>query len=446
MELIIASMFSILFFLLLASIYRRIGLPLSGANVHPFSLSVIIQFCIFSLPGVIIISFLGYNSARYTGIDEVTRIVIGFWYFYSLFAYFFVFLIFVSIFKLKNYNRYITKSLAYNTHMVYATVLLFLSISCLLIKLLLSKKAPIFYLLQGDFSGAYVSRVDIQTNPQSYYIPYFSNVLSLLMIFQFYFIFYFYIFSDKITTKLRLYVLISFVIAAIECLYETQKAPIIFLMFGAIFILYLKKNKVMKILVPLGIIVFIVTLLQATVSGTDLSAGFDSAADRFLLGQNQGFYHIINSIKPDSKYWFTNFYFIERLGVSPSRADVDVIPYLNYISGLDIVNVNSYYLGEAWSMFGYYGLLLSPVVVGFAMFIFAKIIDILIGYSPSFFIPYAIYIIPELRINQSFTYFLYGKDFVFRTMLMFILFSIVIALSSLFLKKKENGFNNAQRN
>ncbi|HEY1845577.1 MAG TPA: hypothetical protein VGH05_12055 [Buttiauxella sp.] len=192
----------------------------------------------------------------------------------------------------------------------------------------------------------------------------------------------------------------------------------------------------MRILVPLTIIAFLVILLQATVSGTDLNEGFNSAADRFLLGQNQGFYHIVNSITPDAKYWLTNFYFIERLGVIPARADVDVIPFLNYVAGLDIVNVNSYYLGEAWSMFGYYGFIISPVIVALAMFLFVKAIDILIGYSASFFIPYAIYIIPELRINQSFTYFLYGKDFVFRTILMFIIFIIVISLSSLFIKKK----------
>ncbi|MFL4183044.1 hypothetical protein, partial [Escherichia coli] len=84
--------------------------------------------------------------------------------------------------------------------------------------------------------------------------------------------------------------------------------------------------------------------------------------------------HIINKITPNEKYWFTNFYFVERLGITPARADVDIIPYLNYVSSLDIVNVNSYYLGEAWSMFGYYGLILSPILVGGAMFIFVKII------------------------------------------------------------------------
>jgi oligosaccharide repeat unit polymerase len=430
---------------LLTAIYKKAGMSLNGKNVHPFALSIIIQFCIFSLPGVIVVSFLGYDSARYYGISESTRIYIGLWYVYSLLIYFTVFFILASVFRLKNYNRNISHPLSYDKHMVYVTILLFLSIIFLFTKLFFSRKAPIFYLLDGDYAGAYIARVDIQKYPQYYYIPYVSNVMSLLMIFQFYFIFYFYVFSTKKTFKLTCYILISFIIAVIECLYETQKAPIIFLMFGALFIIYLKKNKIIRIIAPLGIIVFFIILLQSTVSGTDLNEGFNSAADRFLLGQNQGFYHIINSITPDSKYWFTNFYFVERLGGTGARADVDVIPFLNYVTSLDIVNVNSYYLGEAWSMFGYYGLLISPVVVALSMFVFIKVLDVLIGVSASFFIPYAIYIIPEFRINQSFTYFLYGKDFVFRTILMLIIFIMVIALSSLFIKKK-NGFSNASRN
>ncbi|KAA1341232.1 hypothetical protein [Escherichia coli] len=220
---------------------------------------------------------------------------------------------------------------------------------------------------------------------------------------------------------------------------KRKKLLLFFLMLGTLFIIYLKKKRIMKTMFLIGSIVFLAILLQATLSGTELNVAINSMADRFLLGQNQGFYHIINKITPNEKYWFTNFYFVERLGITPARADVDIIPYLNYVSSLDIVNVNSYYLGEAWSMFGYYGLILSPILVGGAMFIFVKIIDLLIGYNPYFFIPYAILIIPELRINQSFTYFLYGKDFVFRTILVLIIFFLVTALGSLFIKKKKIG-------
>lgn len=436
MELIIALCISFIFFIVLAALYKKIGINLSGEKTHPFALSVIIQFCIFSLPGVIIISFLGYSSARYYGISDANRLTIGLWYVYSLAMYFLTFFILAGCFKFKNYSNYAGEPLRYSNNIIHIKVALFLSILFLAVKLFFSKKAPIFFLLEGDFSGAYAARVDIQTNPQLYYIPYFSNLISLLLIFQFYFVFYFYIFADRKNRKMIFFVLLSFCIAATECLYETQKAPIIFLMFGALFIIYLRKNAIMKIAIPIGGVAFIVILLQAIVTGTGLEESLNSAADRFLLGQNQGFYHIINSIIPDSKYWYTNFYFVERLGIQPARADVDVIPYLNYVAGLDIVNVNSYYLGEAWSMLGYGGLLISPFIVAAAMFTFIKCLDLLIGFSPLFFIPYSIYIIPELRINQSFTYFLYGKDFVFRTLMMFILFALITGISSLFIKRK----------
>ncbi|EFN3866741.1 hypothetical protein ACVMJX_15880 [Escherichia coli] len=439
MDFLIAMGCSFLFFMLVAAIFQRLGISLKGTYVHPISLSVLIQFCLFSLPGVVMISFLDYQSPRYEGITLSNRLNIGLWYFYSVLVYFSVFILLASVFRLKNYNRYVSRVVNYDNYIVYSTIILSLSVIFLCIKLFFSRKAPIFYLLEGDSVGAYTSRVDIQTNPQYYYIPYISNLISLLLVFQFYFIFYFYTFTTKKTYKLIFFVITSFLIAVIECLYETQKAPVIFLMLGTLFIIYLKKKRIMKTMFLIGSIVFLAILLQATLSGTELNVAINSMADRFLLGQNQGFYHIINKITPNEKYWFTNFYFVERLGITPARADVDIIPYLNYVSSLDIVNVNSYYLGEAWSMFGYYGLILSPILVGGAMFIFVKIIDLLIGYNPYFFIPYAILIIPELRINQSFTYFLYGKDFVFRTILVLIIFFLVTALGSLFIKKKKIG-------
>lgn len=436
MKLFLAVMFSGMFFLVLAYFFKKIGLRLKGPKAHPFALSVIIQFCIFSLPGVILISFLGYDSGRYYGISNEAKFYIGCWYIYSLLIYFVVVYLLCGVFKLRNYNRYVAQEICYERHIVYVTITLLLAVLFMAAKLFFSKKAPLFYLLNGDSVGAYAARVDIQTNPQLYYIPYFSNIISLLIIFQFYFIFYFYVFTSRRPKKLHVYLMVSFLIAMIECLYETQKAPVIFLLFGALFIVYLRKSNIMRIAIPLGAIAFLMILLQSTVSGTDLNEGFNSAADRFLLGQNQGFYHIINSITPDSKYWFTNFYFVERLGVTPARADVDVIPFLNYVSGLDIVNVNSFYLGEAWSMFGYYGLLFSPFIVAFVMFIMVKVLDVLIGFNAAFFIPFAIYILPELRINQSFTYFLYGKDFVFRTILMFVLYYLIVATSSLFMARR----------
>jgi len=301
----------------------------------------------------------------------------------------------------------------------------------LLAKLFFSKTPPLFYLIAGNAEMAYNARIDIQTNPQSYYLPYISNIISLLSVFQFYFVFYIYSFSSRRGKRALFLLFISFVLAVIECLYETQKAPIVFLFLGVVFILYLRNQAIMKLIFMFSIVAIMVVILQAYVIDANLYDAFNTSLDRFIFGQNQGFYHIINSIKPDEKYWFSSFYFIERLGISPSRADVDVIPYINIYKNVDVVNVNSYYLGEAWSMFGYYGLIFSPIVVGFSSAFFIKVIDLLIGCGKIFFIPFLIYIVPEFRINQAFNYFLFGKEFVFKLLMVMFIVLVVVTLEKI---------------
>ncbi len=422
----IISFLSVLFFLISNVIYRIAGIRLKGNGAHPLSLLVIVQFCIFSFPGVIAISFFGIQSERYAGISDSVRFEIGMWYVYSIVVFMFCSVFFLKIFNVKNYNRFVATNIDSITSRRYAVIIVTLALLALIAKLIFSKTPPLLYLISGNAEMAYNARIDIQTNPQSYYLPYISNVISLLSVFQFYLVFYIFTFSSRRGKGKLLLLLLSFVLAATECLYETQKAPIVFLFLGIIFIIYLRSQAIMKLLLMFLIVAVMVVVLQAYVIDANLTDAFNTSLDRFILGQNQGFYHIINSIKPNDKYWFSSFYFIERLGITPARADVDVIPYIDIYKNVDIVNVNSYYLGEAWSMFGYYGLVFSPLIVGFSVALFVKILDLLIGFNPIFFIPFSIYIIPEFRINQAFNYFLYGKEFVFK-LLMVIFIALVVS-------------------
>ncbi|TOM79142.1 hypothetical protein CGH69_24090, partial [Vibrio parahaemolyticus] len=68
-------------------------------------------------------------------------------------------------------------------------------------------------------------------------------------------------------------------------------------------------------------------------------------------------------------------------GIYPEHADVDVLPYI-YNNYTNIVNSNSYFLGQAWSMFGTVGLIISPFCVGFFIYTVVKVIDKIIGYAP----------------------------------------------------------------
>ncbi|GKV76993.1 hypothetical protein PEC106568_21670 [Pectobacterium carotovorum subsp. carotovorum] len=434
MEIIISMIISCVFYWLLIKIYKLSNVQLTGDKTHPIALFFIIQFCIFSLPGVIIISFFGHDSPRYWGINTDLKFEIGLWYIYSIVIFIIITLFFLKLFNVRFYDKFVSRELNFNSIEKKINIILFISILSLGLNLFFSKTPPLFYLIKGDVEMAYSARFDMQTNPQDYYLPYISNFVSLLLTYQFYFICYCYVFSNKKSSFFKICLLISFIISAINCLYETQKAPLIYLLLGGVFIFYLKRQKINKLIISFFTIAIIATLLQSFVVDVGFFDAIDSSADRFLLGQNQGFYHIINSVTPDEKYWFSGFYFIERLGITTSRADVDIVSYLDFYKGTDVVNVNSYYLGEAWSMFGYYGLIFSPFIVAISFSLFIKIIDFLIGVNSVFFLPYAIYLIPEFRINQSFNYFLYGKEFVFKLIMVFFIISIVTFFAKIRLK------------
>lgn len=424
-------------FFLLNVTFRYAGMNFTGALAHPFSLFVILQFCILSIPGVVIISFLGYQSNRYAGIDPQMNHTIGYWYIYSFLIYFSFLFVLMKYSGCSWYNKYIAKEIVSDDyHKVFYLVIAF-AIALFIIKVSLSKVSPLWYLLLGDANKAYQVRVDMQLNHDKYYLPIVSKFISQYLIYQFYFCLYYFLFIKQKSKSLFVLLSISFFLACIESLYDTQKAPLIFLLVGAIFIIYLKKKNFLKITFPLVLIFIILIILQSFVGGSDLNTGVKHAIDRFILGQNQGFYHIINSIVPDQKYWFNGFYFINQFGIDVSRADVDVLPFTIYKNS-SIVNVNSYYLGEAWSMFGTVGLVISPFIVSLVSFLYIKIIDLFIGNEPLFTIPFMIYFIPSMNIQQSFNYFLYSKAF----LLSFSLF----LLSVLMIKATLAIFNLYSRN
>lgn len=424
MDFIYVMLITTTFFIFLCVVFKSAGINFVGRKSHPLTLFVVMQFCILSLPGVILISFLGFESKRYAGIDETIKSSVGYWYVYSLFVYFFILFLLLKSFRCVWYDKFVAEKIDNKCNDDLFNIVLFMALILFVLKIVFSKPAPLWYLMLGDAHTAYAVRVDMQLNHEKYYIPYISKFISQYLVYQFYFCLYYFVFAVKKNKRMFLGVMLSFVIAAIECLYDTQKAPFIFMLVGALFIFYLKKQSFLKVTLPVLMIFFVLIVMQSVVSDSDLLVGVNHAVDRFILGQNQGFYHIINSINPDPKYWFNGFYFIKQLGVEVSRADVDVLPYTIYKDS-EIVNVNSYYLGEAWSMFGVLGLILSPFIVAIMTFVYVKVIDLLIGNEALMTIPFMVYFIPTINVQQSFNYFLYSKSFCL-SLLLFLMTIVII--------------------
>ncbi|TOO96912.1 hypothetical protein CGH24_24285, partial [Vibrio parahaemolyticus] len=50
---------------------------------------------------------------------------------------------------------------------------------------------------------------------------------------------------------------------------------------------------------------------------SDIDGLFNIIYERVFIAQNQGFYHMINSIEPSSKYQWEGMFFINRFGIYP---------------------------------------------------------------------------------------------------------------------------------
>jgi len=424
----IAIAVTIIFFMLLCFLAKKNGINIIGLGAHPLGVFIAIQICIFSMPGVILISFMGVISERYTGIDQPTLLNIGLWYFYSVFVIFFILLFIVSIFKPFNYKQAVMGSKHSDSAWSSCKSIIIISAICITLQVALFSKSPLLYLLSGQTEQAYAARIAMQTDPSSFYPPFIRTFLVFFTTFQAYYVFYVYNRLQYKNIASLCVLILSICIAIFQSLYEAQKAPLILFLVGLLFIRYIHKPKIIANVIYSGCILGVAVLLVSYVLGIDVNSAIEGVASRTFLGQNQGFYNIIEYIKPDSKYWFQDLYFSGSLGLNPSRADVDVIPYI-YGARDDIVNVNSYFLGQAWSMFGELGLIVSPVIVACALGFYLIVLDRLIKIDSNVFVPFMIFFIPSIMLNQSFTYFLYGKYF-FLGLINIFIFLMIVKISS----------------
>jgi len=416
-------LFTIIYGAFIYYVFSYARIKFLGATAHPIGLFFVIQILIFSMPGVLMVSFFDVSSERYFGINNDELVTIGIWYLYAVTVMLLIVLFLFKGLGLYRYQFELNKirEFDFDAHWSGCILIICFCVVTIVLQQLLFEAPPIYHLMTGDSELAYLTRVDMQENPEKYYPPYVRFALNFINIFQVYYVYFFYCRLKIKKLSHALYLFISLAIATYQALYETQKAPIVFILIGLSFIGYLNSPKMVSNIIKIIFIFVGVILFSSLIIDADFNSAFTGVIDRVFLGQNQGFYQIISNIKPDEKYWFQDVYFAGSLGVNPSRADVDVIPYI-YGDRDDVVNVNSFFLGQAWSMFGELGLIISPFIVATSISIFIMICDKLIKISPTIFIPFMIYTIPSLSINQSFTQFLYGKYFILNFICIFIFY------------------------
>lgn len=423
-EIVFTTCILLVFVLLVYRLFLFFNFPIFGKGAHPLGLLFIIQFAVFSLPGVLFVSFLGFESFRYEGIKENQMVLIGLWYIYSLVIFVFLLPLFLTFFKVRNYHENFAVPKDDFNYDLICKIFVILSFVVIFFHIMYLPEVPLLQAIQGDAIQAYRTRVELQSNPDKYNIPYVSNLMFIFLYFQAIFVYYCWRIKGNIS---GIYVALSLLCAAYSVSYDIQKYKLVVLMVSLLFLDVSITGKIKDKIFKASIILVVLVQMYIVTMGVSENTLL-AIIDRAFLAQNQGFYHMINSIEPSENYWWDGFYFIKRLGIHPSRPDVDVVHYI-YGYYAPVVNVNSYYLGQAWAMYGYIGLALSPIIVSISVALFIKIIDIMIGFFPMFYIPYTFVFVPTIKVNQSFSYFLFGKEFLTDMILFSFLFLITYVIS-----------------
>jgi len=147
--------------------------------------------------------------------------------------------------------------------------------------------------------------------------------------------------------------------------------------------------------------------------------------DRPIFGQIQGMYYMYEYYPPSFDTLMSKFLFSSHLAsgiaIPPDQYIVEYIyPFSDHV-----VNVNTYFIGEAWSFGGESGVLFFSLLVGLFLFLYIVFWNFFIAYETELTYLMALVFFSTLPINQSLQFIIYQKYFLY--------FMIFFAIPLLFL-------------
>jgi hypothetical protein len=325
---------------------------------------------------------------------------------YSIFVLFFVFILYVDLswkkkigtgYTNKNIKSLFNKSrMLTDLQLVFIFLLLFVYIAYKYFSFYY--QSPLYFLISGEVLKAAEARYLIQTGINSVDIKYVSKVIEIL---GFYLVLYTFILYKIKGNKYYLYsFLLSLALVCSNLIFDAQKAPLV-IIFSCLFFVSVSIQRKFT-----SVIIFILLILSSIIfvsyiSSDNESFNFDiiiSVLDRAFIGQNQGMYYIfdyLNVTYNDIIEWLTSDNY--------TPADQLVVSHMDFYAGNpNIVNVNTYYLGEAWFSFGWVGLLLAPIIVSFVFILFLASFDYLLSKNFSLYFPLALYTASTIPLSRSF--------------------------------------------
>ena len=416
---------------LLCLFLRLSGIKIVGLRSNPFGLFFCLNFFVVSLPGIIIVYSPGIDTFLNAGMMSVSSSVID----YVTYSYAFSLLVimlmllassgiskgfyirasyFSNISQIKLINRFTVIGMFVN--------IIFLFVLAVKIGI---NNVPFVESIWGEMTHAKVLKARLITGEVAKLPESVNQLFRILIPLTAYLAAYQY-FSRESIKKQKIVFIGSVFLAFIYYMYDLQKAPVFLFIFGLMFIYSFHRGLSWKLL----LILFILTMALLSINAfyfnltafEDIFLLIEKVGNRLFIRQNQGMYYIVEFISPSAEYLkngaiFSSFVFSDV----PESADATVMKIM-YGDIESNVNMNTYFLGQAYSIAGILGIAFSSVVIGSHLCIYLIIFKKLYKINIAFFMPLSVvFYLFFVPINQGFNSFLYGRNVIF-----FVVFGLII--------------------
>lgn len=363
-------------------------------------------------------------SQRLEFITDETKEIIFYFTTYSIL----ILIIFLFFFVKKNskHKRIYASEAQYIKFSIYILIIIiFYSAYILLID---SNKLPIIYLIKGDLIQAANIRMLIQTHEITIGIEYLSKIIFYMNLFLPIFLLVKLLNSPK---KIYKYLFItSLFLSFFNLTLDLQKSYVLILVLLLFFVyIYLRGVNIKLILYTVICSIILLLLIAFIMDKADSLNSFFYVIDRTVFGQNQAMYYLYQYYEPNLKGVFSDFYFSSKIGLDEIKPDEYILDYI-YKDIVNLVNANTYYLGESWSYFGYFGLFFFPLIVSINIVGYAFLFYKLFSYDYLIFWTTALLFFTIIPIDQSLQFIIYQKF-----LLYFLLFCIVPLICLLVISK-----------
>jgi len=392
-------------------------------NIMPLQLALILNIGVLTMPGIVMISFFTPDTlVNQHNISEETKNIVLVLYLISFFL-----IVVATKFAINIENKLHVDTEVIPWHIALSFLV---SIVGLLIIVVLQRgleNIPLYSLINGDPLQAAINKKLYMTKM----LPTSSEVLNQLLRFGALFL-YFYQLLRYFSNKTSKGILVSsFIVVCIVFTLDGHKGPLLFIIIGSLYIIFLKdRSKFLIKYIFYGFLLFISFIFwyayALNINQYDISFLFEKFVERAFFLQSAGMYIIIETFDPD-----INLIKHGMIGASylfddlPPRAFSVIMEELYGYSDTN-VNMNSYFISEAYSWGGLYGALASSIIIFFHIIISNKIIAKFSRNNYDMYVSLSlVYYLFYFPLVQGFNSFLYFRNLAFFTFCcLFVLFML----------------------